>query len=235
MTMRHTQLIFFASILSVSLTFANINGIKLLAKHQRKITFKCFTLGPTIDVIESVFDVCDEKETEEGLTLSEVKESHCMNHLTTVLGMLEENIAKDFEAIDENGDGLVSKQESFQAYQNLAMDRKDDNETPPPDLPNPWFWFSDLSSKVSKTVRETILNFATNNRKTYGKHLEYSEYTSFMADLSKDLEKEFGGKWSCVSVEQGDQWASIIYKNNFYFIIANLDVQLHCWIQKQCD
>ena len=44
-----------------------------------------------------------------------MKERHCMEHLTTLLGMLDENIANDFEAIDENGDGFVSKQESFKA------------------------------------------------------------------------------------------------------------------------
>ena len=38
-----------------------------------------------------------------------------MEHLTTLLGMLYENIAKNFETIDENGDGFVSKQESFNA------------------------------------------------------------------------------------------------------------------------
>ena len=53
------------------------------------------------------------------MTLTEVKENQC-SHLTMVLGMLEENIARDFQAIDENGDGLVSKQE---AYETLTLDR----------------------------------------------------------------------------------------------------------------
>ena len=42
-----------------------------------------------------------------------------MSHLTMVFGMLEENIARDFQAIDENGDGLVSKEEGFKAYENV--------------------------------------------------------------------------------------------------------------------
>ena len=46
-----------------------------------------------------------------------------MSHLTMVLGMLEENIARDFQAIDENGDGLVSKQEGFRAYETSGLDR----------------------------------------------------------------------------------------------------------------
>ena len=53
-----------------------------------------------------------------------------MEHLTTLLGMLDENIAKNFEAIDENGDGFVSKQESFK-----AMDRDSaESQSNPPGL-----------------------------------------------------------------------------------------------------
>ena len=76
-----------------------------------------------VDIIESVFDICDVKETEDGLSLTEVKEVHCMNYLVRVLGMLDENIEKDFKAIDENGDGLVSKEEGFKAYEKFALDR----------------------------------------------------------------------------------------------------------------
>ena len=53
----------------------------------------------------------------------EVKEVHCMNYLVRVLGMLDENIEKDFKAIDENGDGLVSKEEGFKAYENIVLER----------------------------------------------------------------------------------------------------------------
>ena len=31
-----------------------------------------------------------------------------MNHLTSLFGMLDDNVAEDFEAVDENGDGVVS-------------------------------------------------------------------------------------------------------------------------------
>ena len=64
-----------------------------------------------MNVIETVFNVCDWKETEEGLTLPEVMESHCLSHLTSGFGVLEKDIARHFRTIDENGDGLVSKQE----------------------------------------------------------------------------------------------------------------------------
>ena len=84
--------------------------------YSKKITLD-------VDIIESVFDICDEKGSDEGLTLTEVKENQCMSHLTMVFGMLEENIARDFQAIDENGDGLVSKQEGFRAYETSGLDR----------------------------------------------------------------------------------------------------------------
>ena len=67
------------------------------------------------DFIESVFDTCDEEGFEEGLTLTEVKERHCLDYLTITIGMLDDNVERVFEAIDENGDGFVSKQESFNA------------------------------------------------------------------------------------------------------------------------
>ena len=46
-----------------------------------------------------------------------------MNHLTETFGLLSEDVVRDFEAIDENGDGLVSKQECVKAYETLGLDR----------------------------------------------------------------------------------------------------------------
>ena len=77
-----------------------------------------------IDVYETVFDFCDGKETEEGLTLAEEMENKdCLSHLTTGFGMLEEDIPRHFQTFDENGDGLVSKQEGFRAYETSGLDR----------------------------------------------------------------------------------------------------------------
>ena len=39
-------------------------------------------------------------------------ENHCLSHLTSVFGVLEEDVAGHFQTIDENGDGLISKQEA---------------------------------------------------------------------------------------------------------------------------
>ena len=77
------------------------------------------------DIIDSVFDYCGDKDNEEGLTLTKVTETSCMNHLTTLFGMQDKDIARDiFETIDANRDGLVSKEESLKRYQTLGMDRR---------------------------------------------------------------------------------------------------------------
>ena len=77
------------------------------------------------DIIDSVFDNCGGKGIEEELSLAKVMENKCMNHLTTLFGMQDKDIAKDiFQTIDENGDGLVSKEESLKKYQSLGMDRR---------------------------------------------------------------------------------------------------------------
>ena len=41
-----------------------------------------------------------------------MKEIDCSNFLANIFGMLHEHIDKEFEAIDKNGDGLVSKEET---------------------------------------------------------------------------------------------------------------------------
>ena len=130
-----------ASILSLSLVFANNGKRKYLLKYIIRIRtltnpdiyvgncrlniLKNSTLG--VDIIESVFDTCDDKETEEGLTLTELKKDHCMSLLTLGFGIQEEDIEKNFEAIDKDGDGLISKQESVKAYQTLGLDRINSN------------------------------------------------------------------------------------------------------------
>ena len=117
------NLFIFASIVSLSLTFGNSIGMyykQRISFPIRQIVSENSNLG--VDIIESVFDICDDKETE-GLTLTEVEQEHCMSHLKLVFGILEEDIARNFEAIDENGDGLISKQESVKAYQTIGLDR----------------------------------------------------------------------------------------------------------------
>ena len=66
-------------------------------------------IGPHI--IDSVFDVYNHRGSNEGLDLAEIKEN-----LENTFGMLQEHIEKDFETIDKNGDGLVSKEEGVNAF-----------------------------------------------------------------------------------------------------------------------
>ena len=41
-----------------------------------------------------------------------MKEIDCANFLVNTFGMLDKHIDADFEAIEKNGDGVVSKEES---------------------------------------------------------------------------------------------------------------------------
>ena len=80
-------------------------------------------IGPYI--IDSVFDICDQEDSDQGLTLAEIKENDCVDFLGNTFGLLHNQIEEDFEAIDKNGDGLVSKEEGVNAY--LTFDRLDSN------------------------------------------------------------------------------------------------------------
>ena len=87
------------------------------------------------NIIDSVFDVCNKKKgSDEGLNLSEITENGCFNFLENTFGMLHEDIEKDFEVIDKNGDGLISKEEAVNAYQDL--NRKNKAKTIDDDYPN---------------------------------------------------------------------------------------------------
>ena len=72
-------------------------------------------IGPKI--IDSIFDVGNQKDSEEGLKLAEIKEN------LESFGMDYKDIEKDFEAVDKNGDGLVSKEEGVNAFQTFGLDR----------------------------------------------------------------------------------------------------------------
>ena len=54
--------------------------------------------------------------------LDEVQEQSCMEHLTSAFGIMNENIIKGFEVVDQNGDGVVSIQETYIAFENLRGD-----------------------------------------------------------------------------------------------------------------
>ena len=41
-------------------------------------------------IFKSVFDVCDIEKEDHGLTLGEVQQKSCMDHLTSAFGILED-------------------------------------------------------------------------------------------------------------------------------------------------
>ena len=108
-----------------------------------------------LDVLETVFNVCDGKETEEGLTLPEVMESHCLSHLTSGFGVLEKDIPRHFRMVDENGDGLVSKQEATVALD--PLDRFSSMYLPK--------WTMNDSKVFEPTELQTILHSPDCNRR----------------------------------------------------------------------
>ena len=142
-----------------------------------------------LDVLETVFNVCDGKETEEGLTLPEVMESHCLSHLTSGFGVLEKDIPRHFRTIDENGDGLVSKQEAT-----VALDPLDRlsfyyvGEVPK--------WTMNDSKVFDPTELQTILQIATDVRDKYD-FISPDEYNSFRDDMVDSLKLEFGEYFIC--------------------------------------
>ena len=65
----------------------------------------------SIDISSSlqwIFDICDTKKDDQELTLDEVHGKSCMDHLTSAFGITNDNIIKGFEALDQNGDSVVS-------------------------------------------------------------------------------------------------------------------------------
>ena len=73
-------------------------------------------------VLQMVFDVCDIEKEDQGLTLNEVQKKSCMDHLTSAFGITNDNIVKTFEAVDQNGDSVISKQETSRAFENLRSE-----------------------------------------------------------------------------------------------------------------
>ena len=88
--------------------------------HIKKFLNKYFTkIG--LNIIESVFAVCDQNLSEQGLTLAEIQDNHCVDFLSNTLGILHTDIEKDFAAFDKNGNGVVSMEEGLNAYKTFGI------------------------------------------------------------------------------------------------------------------
>ena len=108
------QLFLFAFVSSLSLAFAKNDTGTYLHSTYKKILKKYFTkIG--LNIIESVFAVCDHNFSEQGLTLAEIQDNHCVDFLANMFGILYTDIEKDFAAFDKNGDGVVSIQEGLKS------------------------------------------------------------------------------------------------------------------------
>ena len=162
-----------------------------------------------------------------------------MNFLTTAFGMLDEDIAKDFEAIDENGDGLISKQESFMAFQALGIDRftggESIEEEEDPEPPSPWYVSSNFvngkSDVMNHDQKEAIRLLVIRNINAINANVENWSY--FVEVMSMDLKKEFGGAWNCFRVTWPAQSGLRTYWNlDFGFTIKNDYNSVTCW--KRC-
>ena len=141
------------------------------------------------NLIESVFEVCDKQD--QGLTLKELKEKSCMNHLTSLFGMLDDNVAEDFKSVDENGDGIVSKQESIDAFENLiGLDRSTSHK----------FNMQD-DNGVLESDKKRIITWAkrlvNKNKNTLGSFLDAGDVEKIATGMVNDLEENIGGNWLC--------------------------------------
>ena len=154
----------------------------------------------------------------------------CLSHLTTGFGMLEEDIPRHFQTFDENGDGLVSKQEVT-----LGLDRNFCEDLWKPKVHNP-FVMKELKG-FDSTQEKSIINIAYKNMKTYSKrdmtkdvvHVWYiptDKYDSFRDDVEDSLEQEFGEKFECFVEKKGR-----CYYDNVdcaFFNVENDNVILAC-------
>ena len=105
-----------------------------------------------------------------------------MDHLTTLFGMQVVDVDKDFKAIDANNDGLVTKQESFNALKNLARAAK------------PYNFDVRDSNGLSFDQLELLNNWLDN----YQDDLAYYPVTYKVAESMRNLmNKVVGGDWSC--------------------------------------
>ena len=175
-----------------------------------------------LDVLETVFNVCYGKDTEEGLTLPEVMESHCLSHLTSGFGVLERDIPRHFQAIDENGDGLVSRLEAH------GLNRWVDHASSSKNNNNPWTMID--SNQLDSTQQQQIIQIATENKDTYGDALHSDEYVSFYADMIGSLKQEFNEDFYCFVTLKCCYYSYFDFGFDFtFFKIEDDDDMLVCW------
>ena len=163
------------------------------------------------DIIESIFDICDQKDTGPGLTLAEVQESTCMDYLKATFGILSDNIGNDFTSIDQNGDGIVSKEETFYGCQRLGRDRSPGFNITIPKFVFPWVVVD--SDDYTESQMEEILLKATQLRDSYLDPYEFEKLNDFVYGLKLYLKNSYGQKATCYMGKLGEVSVSSFYRN----------------------
>ena len=67
----------------------------------------------------AILDACKLGDNNEDafLTLEDVKQEKCLDFATTLLGLDEKAIDKDFKSVDMDGDGKLTLEEGLKAYE----------------------------------------------------------------------------------------------------------------------
>ena len=135
-----------------------------------------------------------------------------MSFLTSGFGIPEEDIAITFEGIDENRDGLVSKEESVKAYQTLGRkDKKTDT------------WTMTSKHKINADQEKKILQLV---RKNQGSDLK-KNLNKFRRNMIRDLQKEFRVQFWCVA---GYEFGITFDYRRIGFVAKRTDgAKLICW------
>ena len=171
------------------------------------------------------------------MTLTEVKENHCVDLLAKTFGMLYTEIEKDFAALDKNGDGVVSIEEALYAYKTFGMDLNRSNDLTLDDLQGPFFKdpvHGNLEVKDSWGFVESdlalILSIAIHQRAVHISSNTYNIWQRrFVIDVKDDLLDKFGRYFSCImdGLPNGNYFLHLHYY--FMFELEDNTFSLKCW------
>ena len=212
--------------------------------HIKKILKKYFTkIG--LNIIESVFAICDQNFSEQGLTLAEIQDNHCVDFLANTFGILHTNIEKDFAAFDKNGDGVVSMEEGLNAYKTFGLDL---DRTPEMQkkLGAQWVLAVHGSLKLVNSngykeyEKNIILTVATALRIEHIKSQTYtlafangfSRIKYFVNDLQSTLYDLGYSSMNCYAIEKDSECNSYLkFYYKYSFRLEDKTLKLDCWSQ----
>ena len=223
----------------------------LHSKVKRTYRYKSSLLNENFtkigsNIIESVFAICDQNLLDGGLSLVEIKESHCVEFLANAFGMLYSDIDKDFAALDKNGDSVVSEEEGLNAYKTFGIDLNRSPEIVVQsvlanmehfDDPVHGSWKLVDSVGYDETDKAFILAWATLERFVYITSNTYSMdpptmIRDFVLNLKNYLMKNMGGEtkyWlNCLMEKNPPVWY-LSFIRDFKFELRDNTFVLLCW------